>query len=211
MNKAILLFCLLIYSVLNAQIQYKFSHFTTDDGLPTNSIYAITEDKNGNLVLGTDNGLTFFNGNDFKTLNVKDGLINPYVVAVFTDQKGVVWFINYNGKLQKFENNRVSSTSIFTNQTNAFLNTKEQLYLYTMQNRYSNKTYYYNCINKYNWNLEKPQENIFESSRIAPPILAQDDEEIKLEANFLIYKNKKVAVPKDVSFVHKVIFRKNDV
>lgn len=202
---------MLIYSVLNAQIQYKFSHFTTDDGLPTNSIYSISEDKSGNLVLGTDNGLTFFNGNDFKTLNVKDGLINPYIVAVFTDLKGVVWLINYNGKLQKFENNKISSTSIFTNQTNAFLNTKDNLYLYTMQNRYSNKTYYYNCITKYNWNLEKPEGNVFKSSRIAPPILVQDNEEIKLEANFLIYKNKKVPVPKDVSFLHKVIFRKNDV
>jgi ligand-binding sensor domain-containing protein len=62
--------CFLIYIKISAQSQYKYTHFSTDDGLPTNTIYAITEDKNGNLVLGTDNGLSIFNGNDFKTISV---------------------------------------------------------------------------------------------------------------------------------------------
>lgn len=199
------------FAISNAQIQYKFNHFTTDDGLPTNSIYCITEDKKGNLVLGTDNGLTFFDGNDFKTLNVKDGLINPYIVAVTTDEKGMIWLINYHGKLQKFENNKIKSTTIFTNQNNAFLNIKDQLYLYNSQNRYDNKTYYYTQIDKKNWQAKKPILNNYIPIRIAPPVLAQDNEEIKSEANFLIYKNNKVAVPNEVSMLHKVIFRKNNV
>jgi hypothetical protein len=39
------------FSFSYAQIQYKFNHFTTDDGLPTNSIYCITENKNGEIIL----------------------------------------------------------------------------------------------------------------------------------------------------------------
>ncbi len=37
-----------------------FSHFTTDDGLPSNSIFSIVEDDNQNLWLGTDKGLSKF-------------------------------------------------------------------------------------------------------------------------------------------------------
>lgn len=207
----ITLFSLLLYSVLVAQIQYKFRHFTTDDGLPTNSIYAITEDKNGNIILGTDNGLTFFDGNDFKTLNVKDGLINPYIVAVTKDENGVVWFINYGGKLQKFENNAVVTTSIFTSQANDFLSTKNNLYLFNSQNRYSNNSYFFIQINKKNWKIDTFKNNTNAATKQAPPILVQNNEQIIFEANFLSYKNIKVAVPKQVSLIHKVIFRKNDV
>lgn len=37
-----------------------FSHFTTDDGLPSNSIFSIVEDDNQNLWLGTEKGLSKF-------------------------------------------------------------------------------------------------------------------------------------------------------
>ncbi len=212
MKKAIIILLFLQFNlVVNAQFKYKFNHFTTDDGLPTNTIYSITEDKNGKIILGTDNGLTFFDGNDFTTLNVKDGLINPYIVAVFTDEKGIIWLINYNGKLQKYENKKIVTTSIFTNQANAFLNTKNKLFLYTTQNRYANKTYYYNQIDKNNFQLFKPNINLFKTSRIAPPILVQDNLEIKFDAGFLIYKNFKIKVSNEITMLHKVIFRKNNV
>ncbi len=212
MTKIILFFFIFHYCfILNAQKNYKFNHYTTDDGLPTNTIYAITEDKNGNIVCGTDNGLTFFDGNDFITLNVKDGLINPYIVSVMTDDKGVLWFINYNGKIQKFENNKITSTSIFSNQTNAFLYTSETLYLYTSQNRYANNAYFYIQINKKGQPIRKLSSRTDNAPKIAPPILVQDHKEIKIIKNFMVYDNKKIAIPGGISLLHKVIFRKNDV
>ena len=147
--KYLLFFSFLIISTIaNAQIQYKFNHLTTDDGLPSNSIYSIAEDKKGNIVLGTDNGLTVFDGNDFTNYNIKEGLINPYITAVSTDKNGIIWLINYNGKLQKFENNKIVNTPIFTETYNQLFNLKDKLFLYTIQNRFSNKCYGYNEINK---------------------------------------------------------------
>ncbi|MBX9806185.1 MAG: histidine kinase [Flavobacteriaceae bacterium] len=206
----IILIFLAFYSISNAQIQYKFNHFTTDDGLPTNSIYCITEDKNGTIILGTDNGLTFFDGNDFKTLNVKDGLINPYIVAVTKDEKDILWFINYGGKLQKFVNNTIITTPFLTQQTNSILNTDSKIYVYTTQNRYSNKSYYYQVINKKNGNVYKSKiTNI--TSKFAAPVFCQNNKEIRIINNNLIFENHKIAIPKDVSLLHKVIFRKNNV
>lgn len=210
MNKSILLFYLLFHSVLNAQIQYKFNHFTTDDGLPTNSIYSITEDKNGNLILGTDNGLTFFDGNDFKTLNVKDGLINPYIVAVAKDEKGVLWFINYGGKLQKIVNNKIVTTSFLTEQANSILSSNSKIYVYTMQNRYFNKSYYCNGIDKQKWTLFNNQ-NSKKATKFVMPFYCQNNKEIIIDNDFLIFNNYKIKIPNEVSLLHKVIFRKNDV
>lgn len=198
------------FAITNAQIQYKFDHFTTDDGLPSNSIYSITEDKTGNIVLGTDNGLTFFDGNDFTNYNIKDGLINPYITAVSSDEKGIIWLINYNGKLQKFENNKIANTPIFTETFNQLFNLKNKLFLYTIQNRFSNKCYNYNEINKNNWQIIKPKNGII-SRRIASPILVQDNQEIQFVDNNLVYDNLKIPLPDEVKFLHKVIFRKNDV
>ncbi|WP_310556053.1 histidine kinase [Flavobacterium sp.] len=207
-----LLSCLfvIISTIAIAQNQYKFNHFTTDEGLPSNSIYSITEDKKGNIVLGTDNGLTFFDGNDFTNYNIKEGLINPYITAVSTDESGVIWFINYNGKLQKFENNKIVNTPIFTDTYNQLFNLKDKLFLYTIQNRFSNKCYGYNQITKNTWQILRPKNGII-SKRIAPPLLVQDNKEIIFDNNNLIYNNVKVPIPDEVKFLHKVIFRKNDV
>ena len=95
------------FAISKAQIQYKFNLFTTDDGLPSNTIYGITQDNSGNIVLGTDNGLSIFNGNEFKNFNVQDGLVNPYIVSVSNDEFDNIWLINYGAKLQKFENNKI--------------------------------------------------------------------------------------------------------
>ncbi|MFV8354201.1 hypothetical protein [Flavobacterium sp. XS2P14] len=137
----IIVFTTVFLSFYNAQIEYKFNHFTTDDGLPTNSINCNTENKNGEIILGTDNGLTFFDENNFKTLNVKDGLINPYIVSV--DQKRVLWLINYGAKLQKYEIKKIRNRIVFTAYNNQIIQTKDTFFHYTMENRASNKIYYF--------------------------------------------------------------------
>ncbi len=54
----------------------KAEHYTADDGLPSNSIYGILEDKKGNLWLSTNNGISRFNPvtKSFNNYNIKDGL-----------------------------------------------------------------------------------------------------------------------------------------
>ena len=208
--KHFILVCLCLFTFFTkAQTQYKSLHFTTDEGLPSNIIYSITEDNNGNIVLGTDNGLSIFNGNDFKNYNVKDGLINPYIVSVYNDNN-VILLINYNGKLQKFQNNKFISTPIFTEYQNQIITNKNKIFLYTSQNRNLNNTYNYSVIKKQNFNISKSQISK-EFSRVAPPILLQNSIEIKITNDLLEYKKYKIKLPTEVKFIHKVIFRKNDV
>lgn len=199
-----LLICFLC-ACSHAQDRYKFSHFTTDEGLPSNTIYSITEDKNGNIVLGTDNGLTVFDGNIFKNYNVQDGLINPYITAVSRDKNNNIWFVNYGAKLQKLQNDKIINTNISSFYYNNIETFDHKLFIYTSQLR--NKNLGFSFL-EFNDNKAIKSKK---SSRIVPPILIQNNQEIKLEKDFLFYKNYKILVPNTVKLIHKVIFRKKDV
>lgn len=54
----------------------KFTHYTTDRGLPNNVIYSIIEDKQGNLWMSTDKGISSFDPNTemFVNFDRMDGL-----------------------------------------------------------------------------------------------------------------------------------------
>ncbi len=56
-------------------------HYTTEDGLPHDITYEILQDKNHHIWIGTDDGLTQFDGKTFTTYNNK-GLISNYVIAL---------------------------------------------------------------------------------------------------------------------------------
>ena len=58
------------------------SHFTTTDGLPSNRVNAIDEDKDGNLLIGTGDGLSIYNGVEFTNYNFTHGLGNGYITDI---------------------------------------------------------------------------------------------------------------------------------
>jgi ligand-binding sensor domain-containing protein/signal transduction histidine kinase len=73
-----------------------FTHYTSKDGLPDDTVYGILADANGNLWLSTNKGLTKFNPNNltFRTYDISDGLqgdqFNPG--AFFLSINGEMFF-----------------------------------------------------------------------------------------------------------------------
>jgi len=210
MRNFILFISILLFSEGNAQMQFKSFHFTTDEGLPSNTIYSITEDNSGNIVLGTDNGLTIYNGNEFKTLNIKDGLTTPYIVAVAKDTEGTIWLINYGGKLQKLINNKIINTPVFCEFYNQILNSKNSLFLYTTQTKNKDKAYTSIELLKQKM-LQINTDTLVKIKKIAAPALVQNNEVINFSNNALSYHQYKIPIPNDVKLIHKVIFRKKNV
>jgi ligand-binding sensor domain-containing protein len=51
-----------------------FKRYGIDDGLPTNEIYQIMQDKKGYIWLGTSKGAVRFDGNRFENFTIEDGL-----------------------------------------------------------------------------------------------------------------------------------------
>jgi serine phosphatase RsbU (regulator of sigma subunit) len=68
------------------------------------------DDKNGNLWIGTLNGLSKYDGNTFTNFNVSSGLVNNTVRCVLQDKNGNLWF-GTDGGVSRYDG------SYFTNFT----------------------------------------------------------------------------------------------
>jgi signal transduction histidine kinase/ligand-binding sensor domain-containing protein len=78
-----------------------FIHFTDKDGLPDNVIYAILDDKEGNLWMSTNYGLSRFNPrtHTFKNFDAQDGLQDNEFnsSSYFKSESGELFFGGING------------------------------------------------------------------------------------------------------------------
>ena len=76
-------------------IQYKFKHFSISNGLPSNSIRCITQDHQGFIWIGTESGLSRFDGTDFKTFKYipddSTSIGSNYINYIFEDSRESFW------------------------------------------------------------------------------------------------------------------------
>jgi ligand-binding sensor domain-containing protein/serine phosphatase RsbU (regulator of sigma subunit) len=64
------------------------TNFNTDQGLASNVVWNILEDKNGNLWIATSNGISRYDGKSFLTYTTEQGLSDNYVYVLRMDQEG---------------------------------------------------------------------------------------------------------------------------
>jgi ligand-binding sensor domain-containing protein len=99
--------CLLLSLLVNASgPSVQFERLTTKDGLSQNSIYAMVQDKEGFLWIGTLEGLNRYDGYELKVYR-KDALDDSTlgdnsITALFEDSKGTLWVGTTNG-LSKYD------------------------------------------------------------------------------------------------------------
>jgi len=68
-----------------------FTNLTTEDGLPSDSVYAVFEDGDHGVWVGTNNGLCRLDGNRCgRVFTRKDGLTNNFIGAI-VEYKGDLW------------------------------------------------------------------------------------------------------------------------
>jgi signal transduction histidine kinase/ligand-binding sensor domain-containing protein len=72
----------------------RFVRYTTAQGLSTNNIQCLTEDRWGRVYLGTGRGLDRVDPitGHVKHISMSDGLAGDYVTAAFRDRDGGLWF-----------------------------------------------------------------------------------------------------------------------
>ena len=81
-----------------------FGTFSKLQGLKSNHVRSIIQDKAGNMWFGTDGGATKYDGKTFTNFTEKEGLINHKIRNIFEDKSGNIWFCNdmgvsiYDGK-----------------------------------------------------------------------------------------------------------------
>jgi len=82
-------------------------HFTTLDGLPSNSIYQIYQDSKKFLWFASDAGVIKFDGSNFTSFRKKDGLSSNDIVRIKEDTRGRIWFFGYNASVNYLYNNKI--------------------------------------------------------------------------------------------------------
>lgn len=93
--------------------QYRHSIWTTNDGLPQNTVGAIVQDNDGFVWLGTQEGLVRYDGTEFRvfdrtnTPEIRVNQINQLVVAA----DGALWAGTRGGGLLRYEDGRFSAWS----------------------------------------------------------------------------------------------------
>ncbi len=106
-------FCLLALNPDRPINQYIHESWIDKDGLPVNTITAITQTPDGYLWLGTEEGLVRFDGIRFVTYTEENtpAFASRHIMSLFVDHRGTLWIGTYNG-LVRHEAGRFSRLEV---------------------------------------------------------------------------------------------------
>jgi ligand-binding sensor domain-containing protein len=95
-TKSFLIF-ILLYGITSQVFSqdYSYINYDTRDGLAGSIVYDAIQDKEGFMWFATENGLSRFDGKNFKTFTTKDGLPDNEILKLFIDSKGRVWIMPF--------------------------------------------------------------------------------------------------------------------
>lgn len=80
--------------------------FTTVDGLPSNVVHAMLEDRHGYLWFASDDGLARYDGRRFRTWRMEQGLPDNQVLALARDDDDQLWLGTSQGQLVRMSADR---------------------------------------------------------------------------------------------------------
>lgn len=69
-----------------------FQNFTMRNGLLSNRVTEVYEDRSGTIWFGSEGGVNRYDGKAFQDFTVKDGLPDNDVGTIIEDQSGTMWF-----------------------------------------------------------------------------------------------------------------------
>lgn len=107
-----LLLSYLLHPYSSFSQEYSYTHYDVKDGLAGSNVYSITQDKEGFIWMGTEAGVSRFDGTHFKNFTLEDGLPDIEVLQIFSDSRDRVWMgpfsksicFYYKGKIHNQEN-----------------------------------------------------------------------------------------------------------
>jgi hypothetical protein len=98
-------FCFIFLStsfILNAQFKPS-KNYTTADGLSNNAVRSLFLDKNADLWIGTENGISKLENGAFTNLALPNTITNNSCWDITQDTNSNMWFASYGGGVYKFD------------------------------------------------------------------------------------------------------------
>jgi len=117
-NKIIPIFGILLLACYSYAQRSIFTNYSIDEGLVQSSVISVYQDFNANIWLGTQAGLSKYNGRTFKTYDTRYGLADNHVSSILQDSKKRYWFGHrYKGITLMF-NNKISVINLTDQRVN---------------------------------------------------------------------------------------------
>jgi len=91
----IISFIVSLLSIVTSGRSYYFNHYRNDSGLSNNTVMSCIQDRRGFIWFGTKEGLTRFDGFQFRIFlhspSVSNCLLNNFITAICEDGEGWIW------------------------------------------------------------------------------------------------------------------------
>ena len=109
-RKSLLLLIFFFFSafpIISQELNY--IHYTSNDGLPSSTVYRVLQDKKGFIWFATELGVSRFDGKKFTNYSSKDGLLDNTILEMYEDSKGKIWLLGLSGRVAYILNNKIHS------------------------------------------------------------------------------------------------------
>jgi ligand-binding sensor domain-containing protein len=98
---------------------FNSKNYTIKNGLPSNNVYSIKQDKKGFIWATTDKGVVKYDGKSFKLFTVDQGLASNDNFVMLVDSKDNIWLYSFKA-ISKIE--PTGKCKIFGNTKNILVN-----------------------------------------------------------------------------------------
>lgn len=102
--------CLVCIGAFASGQQPYFQKLETVDGIASDKVYSVLQDRSGYLWFGTDAGVSMFDGFSFRNFDNRKDLTANEVFEIFEDSKGRLWFLSQNGEVSFYFNNELHTS-----------------------------------------------------------------------------------------------------
>ena len=113
--KRIVFFITFLILSLNLGSQtYFFDQYSVQQGLAQSKVYAIIQDRNDYIWLGTDGGVSRFDGIMFENFTSENGLAVNGIQALHEDSAGRIWLGHRGGGITRYDGKTFEKLEIFS-------------------------------------------------------------------------------------------------
>ncbi len=114
-----------------------YYHYTSSEGLASSQVYEMIQDRNGYMWFATANGVSQFDGHNFKNYGTKDGLSSNSIICLIEGKNGEIYFGNESEGFNIYDNGKIveySKQTVRTPTVTGLLTGDDILYSYYLNN-----------------------------------------------------------------------------
>lgn len=86
---------------------YYFDYYGVKEGLAQSKVYSVVQDNQGYLWIGTESGITRYDGVTFINYTTEDGLAEGGIKSLFKDSRGIIWMGHKTGGISVVKDEKI--------------------------------------------------------------------------------------------------------